>query len=169
MKKLLVFIFSILLFGSCGKEEWNEDRDVYFNFSYDISWDSQDSVSISEFRYIIEYKIISEPNAGYVTVMDYVIRENINGGAYVVGVNKAAGRNSIHKLKNYDLLEFKVTTCAPSVASSWKHVKPINIELELIGFSDCDFENCVLLTENLHTVNSYDTTVYFNWSPPNFN
>ena len=60
MKKLIVFIFSIVLLGSCRKEEWNEDRDVDFSFNYNISWDSQDS--LPELRWIIEYKIIEDPD-----------------------------------------------------------------------------------------------------------
>jgi len=168
MKKLIVFIFSIVLLGSCRKEEWNEDRDVDFSFNYNISWDSQDS--LPELRWIIEYKIIEDPDTVSVTVLDYVFRGNGAGGAYVVGVNHGVGgAGRIHKLKNYDHLKFKVTTCAPSDASSWKHVKPINMELELEAYSSCDFENDVELMESLHTINSYDTTVYFNWSPPNFN
>ena len=56
MNKLVVFIFLILLFGGCNKG-WNEDRDVDFGITYDISWDPLDLPNgFAEFRWIIEYK-----------------------------------------------------------------------------------------------------------------
>ena len=167
MKKLIVVIFLLLIFGSCNKS-WNYDRDVDFSFSSEtLSWDTLDSIN-AEVRWIIEYKIINDldGDTSSVTVMDIVLKEN-NGGSYLGGTNHSWRRT--HKLKNYDHLEFKVTTCASSVAASWKHVKPTYIGLEFFANSSCDFENDLVLMDSLFIVNSYDTTFYFNWSPPNFN
>jgi hypothetical protein len=169
MKKLTVFIFLFLLFVSCNKR-WNYDRDVDFSYSIEtLSWDPLDSIS-AEVRWIIEYKIINDldGDTSSVTVMDIVLKERFNDGGSTLGGTNHSWRRT-HKLKNYDHLEFKVTTCASSVAASWKHVKPINIGLEFFANSSCNFENDLVLMDSLFTVNSYDTTFYFNWSPPNFN
>ena len=169
MMKLIVFIFLFLIFGGCNKR-WNYNRDVDFDIIYDISWDSIDSI-FSEFRLIVEYKITNDldGDTASVTVMDIVLQESYDGSgnARIGGVNHSYGRT--HKLKNYDHLEFKVTTTYSSSAASWKHLKPNILELEFLTKSSCDFENDLELTESLFTLNSYDTTFYFNWSPPNFN
>jgi|TARA_B100001093_G_C26442720_1_gene848818 hypothetical protein len=171
MNKLVVFIFLILLFGGCNKG-WNEDRDVDFGITYDISWDPLDLPNgFAEFRWIIEYKIIGDPDADTtpVTVMDIVLQEIYDGS----GNGRIAQRHywfmQDHKLKNYDHLEFKITTCSTSAAASWKHVKPINLELVFEAYSSFDDNkpDDRQIMESLFTVNSYDTTFYFTWSPPN--
>ena len=173
MNKLVVFIFLLFLFGGCNKG-WNEDRDVDFGIIFDISWDPLDLPNgFAEFRWIIEYKIIGDPNAdtGSVTVMDIVLQEIYDGSGYGRIAQTHYWNMQNHNLKNYDHLEFKIRTCSTSEAASWKYVKPINLELEFEAYSSFDDNkpDDRELKESLLTINSYDTTVYFNWSPPNFN
>ena len=71
---------------------------------------------------------------------------------------------------SYDHLEFKVTT-------SSSNVKPTNLEFTLSATTDfynynipahSNRNNFRRISEHLLTINSPDTTIYFTWSPPNF-
>jgi hypothetical protein len=65
---------------------------------------------------------------------------------------------------SYDHLEFKVTTSSNSV-------KPIDLEINFKienSFKD-NTPDDRSITETLLTINNPDTTIYFTWSPPNFN
>ena len=77
MKKLIVFIFSIVLLGSCDKEEWHEHRVVNFGFNEDISYNQNDG-ELTRFDFRIEYKIIGDPNAdtSSVNLLDVTYEES---------------------------------------------------------------------------------------------
>lgn len=163
MKKLIVFIFSIVLLGSCDKEEWHEHRVVNFGFNEDISYNQNDG-ELTRFDFRIEYKIIGDPNAdtSSVNLLDVTYEESQwssqNHSKWVNFDNL-----SYYEFMNYDHLEFKVTT-------SCNTVKPIDLELNFIAQTYfANYTPSGVSWETLLTVNSSDTTIYFTWSPPNFN
>ena len=161
MKKLIVFMFLLLLFVGC-KKEWHEDRSVRFSLTRDISFNQNDAV-YSQVFFTIEYKIIGDPNAdtSTVNVMDCTYEELATGYPPFWSCNF----NNIHRslpFKSYDHLEFKVTT-------AYNLFKPVN--LKFIFRAETGFVNFEPdgrnITETLFTVNSPDTTIYFTWSPHN--
>ena len=85
MKKLIVFIFLLFLFGGCYKEEWHEDRLVGFPFDYNISFNQNDGV-LSQIDYSIEYKFIGDPNADTSTknVVEFTYEEVQGGGTTTI-------------------------------------------------------------------------------------
>ena len=154
MKKLIVFIFSIVLLGSCGKE-WHDERRVNFFFiPWGTSFNNNDGI-VSEVNCTIEYKIVGDPNADTSTVN---IADLNWGESQVTGVEVSYD----HKLMSYDHLEFKVTT-------SFINVKPINYELEFRAYTSFrhNTPDDRTVMEIIHTVNNPDTTIYFTWSPHN--
>jgi hypothetical protein len=163
MKKLIVFLFSIVLLGSCNKEEWHEERLVHFYINDDISFRSDGA--LSQVNCTVEYKIISDPNTdtSTVNIIDVTYQEAPSQGINPFYSTEYKPLNMAHTLMNYDHLEFKVTTtCSTN--------KPINLEFNFEAHTG--FKNRMPSdhsTETLLTINNPDTTIYFTWSPPNFN
>lgn len=162
MKKLVIFIFLLTLFGGCNKE-WHEDRRVSFGIIYDISFNQNDAIA-TEVDWTVEYKIIGDPNAdtSTVNVLDIAFEEKGYSPYFTAQSNIFNMVN--HKLMSYDHLEFKVTTSCNDI-----NVKPINLEFNFRAYTSFRHNNPDdrRLTETLLTVDSPDTTIYFTWSPHN--
>ncbi len=156
-------MFLLLLFVGCNKE-WHEEREVNFSFDKSISFNMYDGV-LSQVDLRVEYKIIGDPNAdtSAVIVWDCTYEERQGISTYNTTFNFFEPFWP-YQLMNYDHLEFKVTT-------SSSNVKPTNLELDFKA--ETFFKNFEpddrRITETLLTINSPDTTIYFTWSPPNFN
>ena len=165
MKKLIMFVFLLFLFGGCNKE-WHEDRWVNFWLSDDITY-AWDNHVYSRVNFRVEYKIIGDPNAdtSRIKVLDVTFEGRPGGSNFF---NHLSGPRwswlNNHELMSYDHLEFKVTTSSNSV-------KPIDLEINFeieTSFKDNKPDDRSI-TETLLTINNPDTTIYFTWSPPNFN
>jgi hypothetical protein len=160
-------MFSIVLFGGCSKE-WHEERMVNFSFDESISFNMGDGV-LSQVDLRVEYKIIGDPNAdtSAVNVWDCTYEERQGISTYNTTFNFF--KYSPYKLMNYDHLEFKVTTS--SIGNAFIGLPAVNLELDFKA--ETFFKNFEpddrRITETLLTINSPDTTIYFTWSPPNFN
>ena len=173
MKKLIVFMFSIvLLFVGCNKE-WHEERMVNFYLDESISFNMGDGV-LSQVDLRVEYKIIGDPNAdtSAVNVWDITYEERQGISTYNTTANLPTPFEP-YQLMNYDHLEFKVTTSSSgnNINVFGNLITAVNLELDFKA--ETFFKNFEpddrRITETLLTINSPDTTIYFTWSPPNFN
>ena len=78
MKKVVFFISFSILFLSCTKEQWNEDRRVRFMLYQNISWNTNDG-DISQINCSIQYSIIGETDTVYLqSSYDFNSSENWN-------------------------------------------------------------------------------------------
>ena len=159
MKKVIVFIFFSILLSRCSKrEDWIEDRRVQFVLFNDINFNTSDD-DVSEINCSIQYNIIGETDTVHIqNALDFNSYEN-----YIwTGPYKYRHYSDFYSLKNYDYLEFKLTINSTSQPHNSKHILTSRSELILPN-------NYRLQTDTLTSFNNSDTTIYFTWSPPNFN
>ena len=154
MKKVVFFISFSILFLSCTKERWNEDRLVKFVLNNDINFNTSDD-DISEINCSIQYSIVGETDTVHIQSWS-----NFSYIEHNFGPQSYSYHSGYYSLKNYDYLEFKLRISCTS--------HPISSKYTLTAISEMTL-NHRLQTDTLTSFNNSDTTIYFTWSPPNFN
>ena len=158
MKKIIFPVIISMLFLSCTREEWNEDRRVQFVLFNDINFNTSDD-DVSLINCSIQYNIIGETDTVHIqNASNFNSYENYSW----TGPFRYRHYSDFYTLKNYDYLEFKLTINSTSLPHDSKHILTARSELKLPN-------NYRLQTDTLTSFNNSDTIIYFTWSPPNFN
>ena len=157
MKKVIFPVIISMLFLSCSREEWNEDRRVRFTLFQDISFNGLDGHN-SEINCSILYNIVGDTD----TVNLKSFNKTYQAQSYQTWHDENQFQSYNHDLKNYDYLEFKLRISCTA--------NPLSSKYTLIAMSEMPLPNIYRSqTDTLTSFNNSDTTIYFIWSPPNFN